>query len=150
MILLCGNAKHIKENSFEIYPGRSYKSSATYFIVRTEGDATFRSNVEPGQLVLKPNENGLKQVIQFSTLKNITSKEKSIALNATSSSGLPVKFFVKSGPAIVQNNNLVLTKIPVKAKYPVKITVVAYQWGRSKSPIINTAPFVEQNIYIVK
>ncbi|MFY7900705.1 MAG: hypothetical protein ACOVNY_11020 [Chitinophagaceae bacterium] len=148
IILLCGNAKHIKGNTFQLTPERSFKASATYFIIRQEGDAKYRTCIEPGQLVVMPNDKGLVQQINFTPLKNITATTKQIQLQATSTSGMPVSFFVKSGPAKIENNHLIIKAIPPKTKFPVKVTVIAYQWGRSKEPAIQTTQEVERFFYI--
>ena len=34
VILLCGNAKHITGNIFQLTPERNFKTSATYFVIR--------------------------------------------------------------------------------------------------------------------
>lgn len=150
VILLSGNAKYKKENSFEIFPSRTYKAATTYFIIRQNGDDSFRTYISPGQLVLNANDKGLPQKISFSPIENITSSAKSFRLKATSDKALPVRFYVKSGPATVKGNKLSITTIPVKAKFPIRVTVVAWQWGRASDPPIQTAPFTEQSFYIFK
>ncbi len=148
VILLCGNAKHISRNTFQLMPERSFKAGATYFVIRTEGDDTYRTNVEPGQLVLVPNDKGLKQVINFEVADSVISKTRRLRLTATATSGMPVSFFVKAGPARIQNNQLVITQIPPKIKFPIKITVVASQWGRSTEPQVQTATSVEKTFFM--
>ena len=73
---------------------------------------------------------------------------KEISLNGTADSGLPVYYYVKEGPAEIKGDKLVLTKIPSRAKFPVKVTVVAWQYGRSGEPKVQTAEGVEQSFYI--
>ena len=150
VILLCGNAKHIAGNTFKLTPERSYKAGSTYFIVKTEGNNEYRTCIEPGQLVVTANEKGEKQTIDFTEIKDVPASTKKLLLKATASSGMPVSFFVKSGPASVEGNQLVFTSIPPSSKFPVKVTVVAYQWGRSVSPEVQTAPFVERSFLIYK
>jgi hypothetical protein len=150
VILLCGNAKPISKNTYKITPERSYKAASTYFIVRTEGDDQYRTSVEPGQIIITPNDKGAMQTITFDTLKNVRPKTKSISLKAIATSNLPVTFFVKAGPAFIKGNQLFFTTIPPSSKFPVKVTVVAYQWGRTQQPQIQTAAFVERTFYINK
>ena len=149
-ILLCGNAKHITGNTFRLAPDRSYKAGATYFIVKTEGDKEYRTSVQPGQLTITSNLKGEKQVIDFAPIKDMPASTKKLLLKATATSGMPVSFFVKSGPVNVENNQLVFSSIPPAAKFPIKVTVVAYQWGRSASPEVQTAPFIERTFLIYK
>lgn len=150
VILLCGNVKHITGNTFRLAPERNYKASATYFTVRTEGDNAYRTSVEPGSINLTPNDKGLKQTVDFVELKNVSASTKKIAMRATATSNMPVSFFVKAGPAFIKNNELIFTKIPPSTRFPIKVTVVAYQWGRSKEPQVQTAPYVERIFYITQ
>ena len=75
---------------------------------------------------------------------------KSISLVATSDSGLPVEFYVVAGPAIVENGKLIFTKIPPSSKFPVEVTVAAWQWGRATEPRIKMAEIVKQKFNILK
>lgn len=56
--------------------------------------------------------------------------------------------YVKSGPAEVDGNRLVLTSVPPGARFPVKVTVVAWQYGIPGS--VQTAAPVEREFYIVR
>lgn len=150
VVLLCGNARHVSNNRFTISPERSFKAASTYFIVRTEGDNEYRTSIQPGQLIVAPNETGIKQTIVFDSIINVNSPVEFLVLNATATSGMPVHFYVKKGPAFIRGNKLLFTKIPPATKFPVMVTVVAYQWGRSQYPQIQTAPFVERTFYINK
>jgi hypothetical protein len=49
-----------------------------------------------------------------------------IDLSATTYTGLPAGYYVVSGPAVVSGHVLKFTQIPVKSKYPVKVTLTAY------------------------
>ena len=66
-----------------------------------------------------------RNIIEFATLPDIKRGTKYVSLSAVSSCGLPVDFYVESGPAYVDGNRLILTAIPPKAAYPVKVTVIA-------------------------
>lgn len=75
---------------------------------------------------------GQPQEINFPGLNDVyAGYDEEIRLLATSSSGLPVSFYVESGPAIVKGDSLILTGIPPRAKFPVEVTVVAWQYGIS-------------------
>jgi CubicO group peptidase (beta-lactamase class C family) len=75
---------------------------------------------------------------------------KAIALRASSSSGLPVNYYVVKGPAIIDGDTLRLTEIPVRSRYPVKIKVVAYQWGRMTAPLFQSAVPVTREFYLTE
>ena len=73
---------------------------------------------------------GRPQEIRFPELSDVyAGTDEEIRLNATSSSGLPVYFYVESGPAVVEGNRLILTDIPPRATFPVEVTVTAWQYG---------------------
>jgi hypothetical protein len=150
VILLCGNAKPVSGNTFRITPERSYKNSATYFLVKQEGDGEYRGSVEPGQLVIQSNDTGESQQLSFDSIPSFKISNKNIFLHAISSSGMPVSFFVKSGPVTIHCNQLSVNKIPPRTKFPIIVTIVAYQWGRSKSPAIKTAKQVERSFQIIR
>ena len=72
-------------------------------------------------------------------------------LNATSDAGVPVYYYVEEGPAEVTNGNvLAFSPIPPRSKYPVKVTVVAWQYGRTFEPFLQSATPVTQTFYITK
>ena len=51
--------------------------------------------------------------------------------------GLPVEFCVIDGPVDIEGNTLTIdATIPPRTKMPVKVTVTAYQWGRSIEPLV--------------
>ena len=71
-------------------------------------------------------------------------------LRATSSAGLPVEFHVAYGPAVIDQGKLKLTEIPAKAKFPIEVKVVAYQFGRGLPPLVQRAMPVEQTLLVTK
>jgi hypothetical protein len=75
---------------------------------------------------------------------------KSITLAASSSAGIPVYYYVKEGPAEIKTNKLEFTKIPIRSKYPVKVIVVAWQYGRIAGDKIKSAEPIKQSFYISK
>jgi hypothetical protein len=55
-----------------------------------------------------------------------------IQLNAKSSAGLPVDYFVVKGPGFIQNGMFVPSEIPVGLTKPIEVTIGAYQVGLFK------------------
>jgi hypothetical protein len=51
-------------------------------------------------------------------------------LQATFTQSLPVRFFVRAEPAIVESVALRIKPIPPRARFAAAVTVVASQWGR--------------------
>ncbi len=75
---------------------------------------------------------------------------KSIKLNATANTGMPVEYFVVHGPAFLQDGELIFTEIPPGAKYPVEIAVTAWQYGSWNEPKLQTAEPVTRRFHLVK
>jgi hypothetical protein len=61
-----------------------------------------------------------------------------------------VYYYVQDGPAEIEGDTLKFTAIPPRARMPLKVTVVAYQWGRSIEPKLKTAEPVVRTFSIVK
>ena len=113
------------------------------------GDGQYRHAVQPGQLLIPQNlAKGKPQTIAFPKIENQKADAKTIKLEATSDSGLPVDYYVVAGPAEVEGDTLKLTPVPVRSKRPVKVTVTAYQWGRTIEPLYQTAQPIEQSFTI--
>ena len=73
-------------------------------------------------------------------------RTETISLHATSDCGLPVYYYVKEGPAEIEGNKLVFTRIPPRSKFPLKVTVVAWQYGLAGE--VQTAEPVERSFFI--
>lgn len=93
---------------------------------------------------------GKIQEIKFPIIKDVESESQFISLKAKSNCNLPIKYYVRSGPAYIENNTLVFTDLPPRSKYPVKITVVAWQYGSAIEPKIKTAIPVERSFYLYR
>jgi len=127
-------------NTFKVQFNRGNPGGAIWIQEEQHGDDIFRRAVQPGQIhILAKLTEGLSQAIHFNGLTDQKAATKEIELNATADSGLPVAYYVVAGPAVIIDNKLRVTKIPVKSKYPVKITIVAYQWGRMTEPLFQSA-----------
>ena len=80
----------------------------------------------------------------------VLQRDRLLTLMAKSDAGLPVKYFVVVGPTIVKDGSLVFTQIPPRTKFPVTVTVAAWQWGRGTEPKVKTAEIVKQSFQIIK
>ena len=94
------------------------------------------------------NDEGEEQTIDFIQPADVEAGTSVVMLNATSTSGLPVSFYVESGPAYVDGNKLHLTAVPPHSKFPVKISVTAWQYGIKGK--IRTAEPVTRSFYLDK
>ena len=146
---LCGPVKPLRDNKFQIALDRSWPSSACYIAARQPGTDEIRNSVQPCGIKIQKNNSGLVQKITFDPISDVPLGTKSIKLSAKSDSGLPVRFFVRSGPAVVHGDELVFTTIPPRSRMPLTVTVGAWQWGRGGMAPVQTANVVEQTFSIV-
>jgi len=126
------------------------KSNDIWLAATYPGDDTYKRMVQQAELQFPlTNHGGDAQTITFPEIPDQTAGAAPIKLAATSSANAPISYYVREGPAeVAQDGTLTLTPIPPRAKYPVKVTVVATQWGRSIDPKLQTADPVEQTFSI--
>ena len=145
---VCGPITPLGGGRFRIALDRTWPKSPVVVALRHPGTPAIRAAVQPGYLSLKPNAAGAAQSITFATIPDQAEGTVSIPLAATADSGLPVDFFVVAGPAVVEHGRLVFAPLPPRARRPVKVTVTAWQWGRSAEPRVRTATPVTRSIFI--
>ena len=120
-----------------------------WLIASQPGDGQYKSAVQSLNIrIPHRNTEGMEQRITFPEIPDVAEGQTELELHAVSNSGLPVYYYVKEGPAVIDGNRVVFTPVPPRAKYPVKVTVVAWQYGRTADPQIQTAPSVERSFYI--
>jgi hypothetical protein len=114
------------------------------FVAYSVGDAEYRYTEKVGMMPRgwKGFSNGKPQTITFPPIG------KDLELKATSDAGLPMEYYVASGPAVVVGGKLKIEDLPARAKFPMTVRVVAYQMGRGIEPLVQTAKPVEQTIQI--
>ena len=154
MSRICGPVEVVNDTTFTV---RFYRmgldnpkrTGGICLMASVKQDHKYRSAVQQVEIRIPyQNKEGISQRIIFPKLSDVKASVKEISLNGTADSGLPVYYYVKEGPAEIKGDKLVLTKIPPRAKFPVKVTVVAWQYGRSGEPKVQTAEAVEQSFYI--
>jgi hypothetical protein len=69
------------------------------------------------------------QTVDFPAIPDTPATAAKVELNAKSSAGLPVDYFVFKGPGIIKNAAFVPMEVPAGASKPVEITIGAYQVG---------------------
>jgi len=121
------------------------------FAVSAPGNKVFKPAVQQGHLLAPSmNKDGLDQSISFAKIPNQKLGTVSVKLSAKSNAQLPVSFFVREGPAVIDGDTLTFTEIPPRAKFPMDVTVVAWQWGTPIEPKVNTAEPVVRTFHIVR
>jgi hypothetical protein len=149
--VIAGPAVQTSPSSFKLQFDRGGMDSELWIQEENAGDAEYRHAVQPGKMIIPSRLTvGKPQKITFPQLRDVKYNIKKLALQATSDSGLPVDYYIISGPAYVENGIIKFTTIPVNSKYPVKVKVVAYQWGRIREPLCQSAEPVEQTFYIIR
>jgi hypothetical protein len=151
---ICGPVVKINDTTFSV---RFYRMGLNnpkrtgdiWLLAASNGDAVYKSSVQQFNMRIPlKNEAGEEQHIQFPAIADVTGKTKTIHLNAKADKGLPVYYYIQQGPAVTNGDNIVFTNIPPRSKYPVKVTVVAWQYGRSIEPKIKSAEPVSRTFYI--
>ncbi len=148
--VITGPAVQTGPNTFKIQFDRG-GPGPVWIEEEQDGDHEYRHAVQPAQMLIPAVlTKGRAQVITFPEIQNRKAGVRDIPLNAGADSGLPVSYYVAAGPAVVKGNTLRITKVPIRSKYPVKVTVVACQWGRIIPPLYQSAAPVTREFYIEK
>ncbi|MBS0030528.1 hypothetical protein ACTJJ0_26500 [Chitinophaga sp. 22321] len=132
---ICGPVKKINDTTFRLDFYRmgfnnAKRSNDIWLVAENKGDGMFKSTVQ--QLNIKiplPQTTGNAQQIHFKPLPDQQNGIKELSLTARATSGLPVNYYVKEGPVVIKGNKLMFTGVPPGAKLPLKVTVVAWQYG---------------------
>lgn len=151
---ICGPVAQTAADTFAIRFSRMgmnnrKRSNEIWLLAAHPGDEHFKRAVQQSVLHFPlRNEAGASQRITFAPIPDQTTDAQQITLQASSDAGAKVHFYVREGPAEVDGDTLCLTAIPPRAKFPVKVTVVAWQWGRTIEPKLKTAEPVERTFLI--
>ena len=146
---LCGCVEPLGHHRFRLALDRTWPSPI-YVAVRHPGTSAIRAVVQPGQISRDGHDEGVPQNSTFEKIADVPATAGTVPLIARSDAGLPVHFFVVAGPAIVKGDVLVFTKIPPRTRFPVAVTVAAWQWGQDGNPKVKTAQIVRQTFQIRK
>lgn len=138
-----GGGEQTGPDTFRIKPDRfgfSRSQDTLMVMAYHPGDQSYARAEQAAQIKYpRDNTEGRPQQITFAEIPGQQPGSHPIPLAAVSDSGLPVDFCVIEGPAEIENNTLRLTGIPPRSRFPVKVTVVATQWGRSVPPLVRSA-----------
>ena len=128
------------------------RSNDIWLFLTYPGDGKFKKMVQQAELRIPlANNKGTAQEIDFPKIpdQQTGANMAPIELTAKSTAGIPVFYYVREGPAEVDDSGrLTFTPIPPRSRFPISVTVVAWQWGRSIAPLIQSAKPVEQTFTI--
>lgn len=145
---VCGQFKPIGGDKFQVCLDRTWSYTANYLGVRQEAGPGYRGIFQPCGLTLTKNTTGKPQKISFDSIPDVKAGTRSLTLKAVSDASLPVRFFVVAGPAVIDGDRLVFSPIPPRTRFPVEVTVAAWQWGKPTEPKVKMAEIVKRKFLI--
>jgi hypothetical protein len=145
----------VDDSTFRVWPQSGFEqnphSYELWFAATHPGDEEYKPAVQQSQMIVPPqNTRGKEQHITFSPIPDQVPGQKGIRLAAVSDAGVPVNFSVMEGPAEITGNILNITGIPPRSRFPVKVSVTAWQYGSSREPQLQTAVPVTQTFWVHK
>lgn len=153
--IICGSAVKLNDTTFAprfYHLGMDNRKRSNTFWLKAHHNGTrrYKSAVQQAHFSFEyPVMEGRQQKISFDKITDISASTRELPLSAESDCGLPIFYYVKVGPAIVVGNKLLIEELPPKTSYPVKVTVVAWQYGRPWShDKIRSASPVERSFLI--
>ena len=152
--VLCGPIAHVDESTYRIEFDQSgfasaYRSYNVFLATMVPTDWKEIVRPQAAGIFVVHNTTGTENVITFPALTDVSDR-RSIKLSATASSGLPVAYYVDSGPAVIDGDSLKFTPIPPRSKFPVEVRVAAWQWGRAGASTVKSAEPVYVIFHITK
>ncbi len=147
---ICGPVQKLADDRFAICFDRlgfdnAKRSGEIWLLAEHPGNNQYRRSVQQSLLRIPAvNKHGASQHITFPEITNRPADSKPFRLNATSDADVDVHYYVVAGPAEVVGDELRLTPLPPRSSYPVKVTVAAWQWGRTTEPQLQSATPVRQ------
>ena len=141
-------------DAFRVQYGRAeytanHRNNDLWLVAAHPGDERVRGIVQQAMVRAAPVADGQPQTIEFPVIADQPVGVASLKLSAISSAGLPVEYYVPEGPAEVEGDTLRFTSVPPRAKYPIRITVVAWQIGRFVEPRVRAAERVERGFRLL-
>ena len=148
-----GNIEQIGPRRFRIRFDREGVNGRTVHVLLGAihpGDDEYRETVAVGTLYFPFQNSGVPQKITFPPILDVKAGTKSIPLRATVDSKRQPNYYVSWGPVEIDGNNLRITEIPIRTKFPIEVKVTAYQWGTASEPKFATATPVTQTFRILR
>lgn len=152
---ICGPVEQLNDSTFTVrfYRMGMYnprRTSDIWLLASHSGDKKYKSAVQQLNVRIPYRQTeGKRQCILFPGLNDVKVGSPSLQLKAISDCGLPVYYYVKEGPARIKGNSMLeFTPIPPRSRFPIKVTVVAWQYGIAGE--VQTAEPVERSFFIYR
>lgn len=132
---ICGPVEKVSDDTWRVAFNRAsflgdVRGNEAWFAAVWPGGDGFKRAIQQSMLPLPRQLDGARaQTIDFSPIADQKEGTKTVQLKAASNAGLKVGFYVREGPAEMNGDVLRFTRVPPRAKFPVKVTVVAWQYG---------------------
>jgi len=148
--VFCGVVDQVAPDTFRVGMDGRGRIRAD-ILAFSPGDAVYRFAEQQGRVNLPERlTKGKEQKIAFAEIGAVRVGGPPVKLKAASDAGLAVRFCVESGPAAVEGDTLKIAQVPRRAAFPLKITVLAYQYGSAVEPLVGSAEPVKQVISVDK
>lgn len=150
-----GGIKQVGRNEFRValHAGgfkRLGQPWEPWILAYNRGTAVYRRTDRPAHIVVPlVNTRGLRQKITFAPIA-YHRRQHWLTVHASSSARLPVQFYVVSGPVLLHGNRLTFTRIPTASRFPIRVIIGAYQWGRAAAPLVQSAGPVFRQFWITR
>jgi hypothetical protein len=147
-----GPIRQIAPDTFRLsfYRANPASQNIIYFYASHPGDEKYKRAIEQACINLPRNTTGADQQVTFPKIEDQKEETTSLKLSATSDAKVPVYYYIREGPAEIDSDVLKFTAVPPRSKFPVKVTIVAWQWGHPSEPKLKSAEPIEQTFNIVK
>lgn len=151
---ITGPVQQLGPGTFRVAFNRTFSTADKrdhdiWLLASHPGDDAYRGAVQQALLQLPRLAEGRAQSITFPAITDQKTDTRTVALAAISDAGLPVGYYVREGPAIIEGATLRFTPLPPRTKMPVRVTVVAWQSGRGTDPKVRAAPPVERSFRLI-
>ena len=152
---ITGPVARVDDSTFRVALNRTAstndrRGAAIWLLAEHSGDATYKSAVQQATMRLPGNTTGTEQRIAFPEIPDQKAGAQTLKLAAVSDAGVPVSYYVREGPAEIDGDTLRFTALPPRAKFPVKVTVVAWHFGHAAEPSLKAAAAVERIFNLVQ
>ncbi len=151
---IVGPVAQLAPDTFQLQLDRNFGTNDgrkldIWLVASHPGDATHKSIVQQAVVHVPQNMAGEKQTITFAEIPI-----RKPAWNPSRSGDLQRRpacpVFRARRSRRGRGDTLHFSKIPPRAKFPIEVTVVAWQWGRGTDPKLQTAEPVERTFHILK
>lgn len=104
------------------------RTAEIWLLAHTPSNDRYKSAVQQIRVVFPFSFSETEgRTIVLDALPDVCASVGNVALRAHSTLDLPIYYYVKEGPAKVVGDRLVLTGIPPRSRFPLRVTVVAWQ-----------------------